>query len=71
LRHLLTLTVSEVLQLPAPGAATDVPLDELGLDSLMAVEIKNRLAAEAGVDIPLVELLKGTTIASLAERIRP
>ncbi len=70
LRRLLTLTVSDVLQLPAPGAATDVPLDELGLDSLMAVEIKNRLAAEAGVDIPLVELLKGTTIASLAERIR-
>ncbi len=44
----------------------DRPLDTLGLDSLMALELKNRLEQELGIELPLVTLLGGPTIEELA-----
>ena len=44
-----------------------LPLDALGLDSLMALELKNQVEKRWGVDLPLVELLRGPTIEGLAE----
>jgi amino acid adenylation domain-containing protein len=57
--------VAEVLGLATTPDA-DTPLHDLGLDSLMAVEIRNRLAAEAGIDVSVRALIEGATIASLA-----
>ena len=48
--------------------AVDAPLTEFGLDSLMAVEIKNRLHHDAGINLPLVQLLEGPSILDLATR---
>lgn len=39
----------------------------MGFDSLMAVEIKDRLNTDLGVEVPLVKFIEGITIASLAE----
>jgi myxalamid-type polyketide synthase MxaE and MxaD len=42
------------------------PLNLLGIDSLMALETKNRVEASLGVSIPLVRFLEGLSIADIA-----
>ena len=44
----------------------DTPLDTLGLDSLMAMELKNSLESKLGAQISVASLLQGPTISSLA-----
>jgi acyl carrier protein len=44
-------------------------LQRLGLDSLMAVELRNAVAADLRVEIPLISLLQQISIAGLAELI--
>jgi acyl transferase domain-containing protein/acyl carrier protein len=45
------------------------PLNRLGLDSLMAVEMKNRIELDIGVLIPMVRLLQGPSLAQVAEQL--
>ncbi|HRX71168.1 MAG: SDR family NAD(P)-dependent oxidoreductase [Gammaproteobacteria bacterium] len=47
----------------------DRPLNELGLDSLLAVELRNRLGALAGASLPATLLFNYPTIAALAEHL--
>ena len=51
------------------GSATidaDRPLTDLGLDSLMAVELLATLKSELAVEVAVVQLLQGVTLAELA-----
>ncbi|MGB7874916.1 MAG: condensation domain-containing protein, partial [Anaerolineales bacterium] len=41
------------------------PLDTIGLDSLMAMELKNILESKLGVNLSIASLLQGPTISSL------
>jgi aryl carrier-like protein len=45
------------------------PLNRLGLDSLMAVEMKNRIEIDIGVLIPMVRLLQGPSLAQIAGQL--
>jgi acyl transferase domain-containing protein/aryl carrier-like protein len=45
------------------------PLNRLGLDSLMAVELKNRIELDIGVLIPMVRLLQGPSLAQIAGQL--
>lgn len=45
------------------------PLNTLGLDSLMAVELKNSIETNLGVTLPITTLLQNTSIAQLATEI--
>ena len=47
------------------------PLNELGLDSLMSVNIANRLETALGIPVPLVRLIRGPSVAQLVDDLFP
>jgi acyl transferase domain-containing protein/acyl carrier protein len=62
--------VTEVLRLPpSTSLAEDEPLNRVGIDSLMALELKGRLQRELGVVLPAAVLLQGPTLAGLGVRL--
>lgn len=66
---LLAEEVARILRLPAEEVDRERPLAELGMDSLMALEL--RMAAEQRLDIevPLMSLADGTTLSGIAARL--
>jgi len=60
---------ARVLRLPAQSLDVEQPLNTLGLDSLMAVEVKNRLEADLGVTVPIVKFLDGPSVRDLARHL--
>jgi epothilone polyketide synthase C len=50
---------------------TRQPLNELGLDSLMSVNVANRLEAALGIPVPLVKLIRGPSIEQLVDELFP
>jgi NADPH:quinone reductase-like Zn-dependent oxidoreductase/SAM-dependent methyltransferase/acyl carrier protein len=62
----LTEQVARVLGTSSAKLEGQRRLNEMGLDSLMMVELKNRLEKELGISIPTVELMRGPSIKKLA-----
>jgi len=58
--------VAHVLRLSPSRVDPLRPLNTMGLDSLMAAELKNRVEVSLGVSLPLVSLLKGPSISELS-----
>jgi acyl transferase domain-containing protein/surfactin synthase thioesterase subunit/acyl carrier protein len=63
----------EVAELLGLGAPVDPgrPLGELGLDSLMSVNLVNKLEPALGVLVPMAALLKGPSVEELVRSIFP
>ncbi len=62
----LRQAISRVLGTSPGRIQPDTPLTECGLDSLIAVELMTTLRMDLGLEIPVVKLLQGMTLNSLA-----
>jgi acyl transferase domain-containing protein/surfactin synthase thioesterase subunit/NADPH-dependent curcumin reductase CurA/NADP-dependent 3-hydroxy acid dehydrogenase YdfG/acyl carrier protein len=58
--------VARVLGTSAAKLDSSKPLTNLGLDSLMAVELSNRITSDLTVDVPTMKLMRGPSISQLA-----
>jgi acyl carrier protein len=58
--------LARVLNISSSELDIHQPLNNLGIDSLMAVELKNLIEVELSVIIPMVRLLQGPNIAQFA-----
>jgi len=68
--RLLTDQLAVVLRTGADQIDPHEPLNHLGIDSLMAVELRNHIQARLDVVIPVAELLQNPTITQLATTLR-
>jgi acyl carrier protein len=58
-----------VFEIAVADIGPDDALDDIGMDSLMAMDFRLRVNAMFTVDLPLLELLRGVSVNSLADRI--
>jgi acyl transferase domain-containing protein len=69
LKTVVAEEAASILRLPAAGIDPSRPLSEVGMDSLMAVELRLALENRLHIDLPLVSLAEGTSVASIAARL--
>lgn len=67
--ELLKHEISEILRLPASKLDSQRPLQELGLDSLMSVELVVAVEDRFGIRLPVMELSESSSIDKLSARI--
>ncbi|HEY1577814.1 MAG TPA: condensation domain-containing protein, partial [Terracidiphilus sp.] len=61
--------LAAVIGTPGGQLAYSTATDELGLDSLMALEARNQINSELEINIPVARFLQGLTITELAAKI--
>ena len=69
LTHMLAEQVAGVLSIPGDSVDRHTPLPDLGLDSLMAVELRARVNLALDVEISALELSRSGGLASFALRL--
>lgn len=58
-------TLASVLRMRPDRIRLDTSINQLGFDSLMAVELRNRIEADLGVTMPVARILSSSTPADL------
>jgi acyl transferase domain-containing protein/acyl-CoA synthetase (AMP-forming)/AMP-acid ligase II/acyl carrier protein/SAM-dependent methyltransferase len=61
--------VAQVLGLKDVQLNVQEPLSNLGLDSLMAIELRQQVSTDWDVDLPMEKFLEGSSVASLAAQV--
>jgi len=69
LKTVVAEEAANILRLPAAGIDALRPLSEMGMDSLMAVELRLALENRLRIDLPLMSLAEGTSVGSIATRL--
>ena len=57
--------VGQILGIPQAEVDLDRPITAMGLDSLMAIDLKNIVENEAGIVVPTVQILEGPSVREL------
>ncbi len=63
----LAILVGAIAKRDAAGVDREVPLTEMGFDSLMALEFRERIENDMGITIPVVALFRGDSIVDFAD----
>ncbi len=71
LNHFLCTEISRVVKVPVDKIKLDQPLTSLGIDSLMAIELKNTVESKLDVNLPIATLLQGPSILDLTAEFLP
>ena len=61
--------VATVFDCATSDIAPDDMLDDIGLDSMMAMDFRVRINSTFSIDIPVLEILQGVSVNSLSDRI--
>lgn len=61
--------LAQVMRLEASQLAPGQSLNSLGIDSIMAVELKTYIEDNIGVTLSIVDFLQGATLSDLAEKL--
>lgn len=67
--EILVGEVARILKLPAKEIGPQRPLAELGMDSLMGLELRMSIERRFGIELPLVAISDTTTLTSIAGTI--
>ena len=65
----VTTVVCQVLGLDPNHTDADASLGMLGLDSMMAIEVKACLAATLNVEVSILDLVQGASLTALADKV--
>ncbi|MEU0495875.1 type I polyketide synthase [Mycobacterium sp. NPDC006124] len=65
----LRRTVAGVFDCAVEDIEPDDVLDDVGLDSMMAMDFRLRINATFAIDLPVLEILRGVSVNSLAARV--
>ncbi len=66
---LLAEMVTEILRIPPDKVDVHQPLTNMGMDSLIAVELQTAISLKIGAELTTLELLKENSITLLAKRL--
>jgi epothilone polyketide synthase D len=69
IEEILSKLVTQVLRIPQGKLAVKEPLTGLGMDSLMGLELRNRIEATLGVTVPATLLWTYPTVAALSQHL--
>lgn len=61
--------VSGILMVPLEDVKPEVSLDDLGLDSLIAVELRNWLVRECSIAISVMDISNSASVQDLADKV--
>ena len=61
--------IARILQMPEEKIAHNCTIQDLGIDSLMAMELATTIEVKLGIDLPVLTLADNVTLDGLANRI--
>jgi len=66
---LLAAEIGKILRIASEEIDPHKPLSEIGMDSLMALELRMSAERQLGIDIPLMSLANGATLLDLSTKV--